>query len=108
MHKPLDQGIMSESSAKNGLSLTSPARYAVHLQGILDPNWADRLGGMQIVNHGLDNPHSDPVTVMTGDVADQAALAGILNTVYMLGLPLLSVTFLGKPDSNGGQGALLE
>jgi hypothetical protein len=96
---------MAESLARNGLSLTSRARYAVHLQGVLDPSWADRLGGMQIVNHGLENSDDVPVTVMTGDVADQAALAGILNTVYMLGLPLLSVTFLGKPQANGGSGA---
>ena len=35
-----------------------------------------------------------PVTVLQGDVVDQAALLGILNLVYDLGLPLLSVQCL--------------
>ncbi|MFN2106849.1 MAG: hypothetical protein ACK2U5_08345 [Candidatus Promineifilaceae bacterium] len=99
---------MTYAAAGKGLSLTSRARYTVQLQGVLDPSWADRLGGMQIVNLGVDGPDSVPVTVMTGDVADQAALAGILNTVYMLGLPLLSVTFLGHPETNCGQAAQLD
>ena len=32
-----------------------------------------------------------PVTTLTGAVADQAALHGLLRRVYALGLPLLSV-----------------
>ena len=93
---------MTHVVAGKGLSITSRARYAVKLQGVLDPSWADRLGGMKIVNLGVDGPGNSPVTILTGDVADQAALAGILNTVYMLGLPLLSVTFLGRPETNYG------
>ncbi len=34
------------------------------------------------------------VTVLTGQLADQAALLGILNQLNMLGLPLLSVELL--------------
>jgi len=34
------------------------------------------------------------VTVMEGRVSDQAELAGILNTLYELHLPLLSVQYL--------------
>jgi hypothetical protein len=38
---------------------------------------------------------SDGTTVLRGDVADQAALHGLLNTLRDLGLPLLSVTQIG-------------
>jgi hypothetical protein len=39
-------------------------------------------------------PPIAPVTVLTGEFRDQAALAGVLNTLYDLGLPLLSVECL--------------
>jgi hypothetical protein len=34
------------------------------------------------------------VTTLVGEMEDQAALAGVLNTLYELHLPLLSVEFL--------------
>jgi 16S rRNA A1518/A1519 N6-dimethyltransferase RsmA/KsgA/DIM1 with predicted DNA glycosylase/AP lyase activity len=41
-------------------------------------------------------PEADSaVTVLQGHVSDQAELAGILNTLYELHLPLLSVQHLG-------------
>lgn len=89
-----------------GLSLNSRALYAIQLQGVLDPNWSDRLGGMEVLNFGAETPDRLPVTTLIGDVADQAALAGVLSTVYMLGLPLLSVTYLGQPNSNNGSAVL--
>jgi hypothetical protein len=38
------------------------------------------------------------LTTLTGVVKDQAALAGILNLVYDLGMPLMSVEYLGSTD----------
>lgn len=40
------------------------------------------------VENGDDGP---PVTTLTGVVADQAALHGLLRRLYSLGLPLISV-----------------
>ncbi|GIK54442.1 MAG: hypothetical protein HND44_05545 [Chloroflexi bacterium] len=37
---------------------------------------------------------SAPVTTLTGRLVDQAALLGVLNSVYSLGMPLLSVDCL--------------
>jgi hypothetical protein len=65
-----------------------PQVYVITLQGELEPSWSDRLGGMTInVHHTLDGP----VTVLTGELVDQAALQGILKAVYDLGLPVVSV-----------------
>jgi len=36
-----------------------------------------------------------PVTTLTGVVADQAALHGLLRRLYLLGLPLISVNWVG-------------
>ena len=34
---------------------------------------------------------ASPTTTLDGELSDQAALAGVLNTIYELHLPLLSV-----------------
>ena len=98
---------MTQGTEKHGLSLNSRARYSIQLQGVLDPNWADRIGGMQVINCGAESRSDTPLTILIGDVLDQAALAGVLSTVYMLGLPLLSVTYLGRPGSSSDSAALL-
>jgi hypothetical protein len=71
------------------LTLSQPATYEICVPGELDPSWSDWAGGMAIavVSKG-DGP---PVTTLTGTVADQAALQGLLRRLYSLGLPLLSV-----------------
>ncbi len=74
------------------LRLYSSASYAIRVQGHLDSAWSDRMGGVAIeVDKGPDGTFE---TVLIGDFQDQAALAGVLNTLYDLGLPLLSVECL--------------
>jgi hypothetical protein len=78
------------------LKLHLPAQYRIQLQGRLDPDWAYAVGGMEIeVN---EHARAGPVTILQGEVADQAALAGVLNLVYTLRLPLISVEWLGDQD----------
>jgi len=71
------------------LTLDLPAVYTIHLQGYLDNSWSDRLSGMSIET--LKDENDYPVTTMSGELLDQAALMGVLNCVYNLGLSLLSV-----------------
>ena len=50
---------------------------------------SDLLGGMTI---SLDTGEADhPVTTLDGELSDQAALAGVLNTLYELHLPVILV-----------------
>ncbi len=68
----------------------SPARrYRILVEGTLDANWSECLGGLTIAVH----PQTDarPITALSGPLADQAALHGVLNTLFMLNLPLLLV-----------------
>ena len=67
----------------------SPGQYRIRVQGFLSAEWSDRLGGLQIVT--LQAEDSDPVTVLSGEIIDQAALLGVLNALYDLRYPLLSV-----------------
>jgi hypothetical protein len=71
------------------LALNQPATYEIRVPGELDPSWSDWAGGMRIrAEREGDAP---PVTTLTGVVADQAALMGLLRRLYSVGLPLLSV-----------------
>jgi hypothetical protein len=55
------------------------------LRGVLDGHWSGWFEGLQVSS---DAPGQ---TLITGPVADQAALHGLLAKVRDLGLPLLSV-----------------
>ena len=71
---------------------SAPGNYRIEVQGALRPGWTDRFGAMRIYS---PPPKASPlVTVLQGHVCDQAELAGILNTLYELHLPLLSVRHL--------------
>ena len=79
--------------ATQGLTYDSTAIYKIRIQGYLHESWSDRMGGVTI--RVESRPDGVPVSVLTGQFQDQAALAGVLNTLYDLGLPLLSVERLG-------------
>jgi hypothetical protein len=64
-------------------------RYDIRLRGHLEARWAAWFDGLT-VSRGPDG-----TTLLSGPVADQAALHGVLNKVRDLGLPLVSVTRVG-------------
>ena len=67
-----------------------PATYRIRVQGNLDADYADRLGGLTITPANPDD--ETPETTLYGLLLDQAAQLGVLNTLYnSLHLPLLSV-----------------
>lgn len=76
-----------------GLTVDSSACYVLRIQGYLDERWSEYMGGVAI--RVQSQPNEPPVTVVTGDFQDQAALAGALSLLYDLGLPLLSVECIG-------------
>ena len=75
-------------------TMQGPAKYRIRVRGHLDANWSDRLGGMRITES--QNPDGDVETILAGRVADQAALSGVLNTLYELHLPVLSAEYLDE------------
>lgn len=72
-----------------------PAAYQIRVQGKVDPDWSDRLAGMTI--RLTAEEACPPVTTLNGELSDQAALAGVLNTLYELHLSILSVLCLSYP-----------
>ena len=59
--------------------------YQIRVQGHLDPGWSEWFEPLTITNaqHGL--------SMLAGELADQAALHGMLIKVRDLGLPLVAV-----------------
>lgn len=82
-------------SAHTTIDFQRPVVYQIRLQGHLGPQWEGWFDGLHIT---LDD---DGHTVLTGPVADQAALYGLLRKVRDLGLPLVSVLLLRR--HSGGQ-----
>ena len=70
------------------------AFYRIRLEGLLDQSWAAEFGDMRIRH--TRRAQKPPMTTIVGEVRDQAALSGLLNLVYNLGYPLISVTYLGE------------
>jgi hypothetical protein len=60
-------------------------QYEIRLKGHLDARWSTWFDGLSFTHA------SDGTTIISGPVADQAALHGLLSKVRDLGLPLLSV-----------------
>ena len=80
---------MQHESMGNSIKVWTPATYRIQAQGCLDKSWSDRLWGMRIKNSS--QPGQAQVTTLVGHLRDQAALFGVLNNLYELHLPILSV-----------------
>lgn len=79
---------------RKSIPFDNPATYQISVQGRIDPTWGDRLEGMTICL--VTTEVNSPITTLVGEVTDQAALVGILDTLYELQLPVLSVKRLGN------------
>ena len=62
-----------------------PVHYQITVEGILHPRWSAWFGGLQLTTDDAGR------TTITGPVADQAALHGLLTKIRDLGLTLLVV-----------------
>jgi hypothetical protein len=66
-----------------------PATYRIDVRGRIPARWCDRLEGMVLTECSTDAEY--PVTTLLGELSDQAALEGVLNTLFALHLPVVSV-----------------
>ena len=72
------------------------ATYQIVVQGHVEKNWHCRLCGMVVT----ESSQKSGVTQSTlrGLIRDQAALHGLLETLYALHLPILEVTKIDSPS----------
>ena len=71
-----------------------PHTYEIKLKGHLRVQWSDWFENMTISYTEEDD------TILTGEIADQAALHGVLKKISNLGLVLLSVTIVIDESKN--------
>ena len=74
---------------------SSSSIYEIRVKGELPESYSVRLGGMQISISQVDK--GKPISTLIGKLRDQSELSGILNTLYELHLPLISVCKLEQP-----------
>ena len=85
--------------------LDRAAIYQITVLGHLDERWSDWFGQMTIAVEREGDGRA--ITTLTGTVADQAALQGMLRALYTLGLPVRSVVCIesgGATQPGSGQG----
>ena len=70
--------------------------YEVRVQGHLDDHWSAWLGELTIIRH------HDGTSTLTGPVADQAQLHGMLTQLRDIGATLLSLNALETSAPRGG------
>jgi hypothetical protein len=90
--KPLTTGardhIMKDTNQPH--ELDQSAAYQIKVQERLDEHWMDWFNGLTITFESEEDGAT--ITTLTGAVADQAVLRGILCKLWDLNLTLISVT----------------
>ena len=66
--------------------------YEIRVEGVLGERWAAWFEGLQVGREGGQ-------TVLSGPLADQAALQGVLARIGDLGMRLVSVRRVGRGES---------
>lgn len=69
-------------------------KYEIRVEGIVDQSWSAWFDGMQIRSERGNR------TTIAGEVADQAALHGLLARVRDLGLTVISVTRVDREQGD--------
>lgn len=70
-----------------GLKYSTPSHYEIVVKSVIPKSFANRFGSMVIKTVNEE----EGTTVLVGELRDQAALAGILNTLYEMHMPIISV-----------------
>jgi hypothetical protein len=74
---------------KRGLGLSQPGNYTIRVAGHLNRKRIYWFSDFSITNDR--DADGTPITILKGQVQDQAMLHGLLARIRDLGLPLLSV-----------------
>jgi hypothetical protein len=77
------------------IALDEPAIYQLQVQGIISQHWLGYFDEMEI---SVEGENGTAVTTLVGQIVDQAALQGMLQKIYTLGLVLLKVERKMKGD----------
>ena len=77
-----------------GREYDRPALYEIRVRGKLDARWSRWFTNLQII------PQPDGECLLTGPIADQAALYGAISRMRDLGLVLIAVRRVPREEGN--------
>lgn len=80
---------MTDLQHLENVKFEASAVYRIRVKGHVDDSLSDLLGGMVITR--AFTAEKQPMTILVGQLKDQAALSGVLNELYEMHLPLLTV-----------------
>ena len=83
---------MTKVEDRKKFSFERPGNYHIRVLGSLEESLSGRLGNFRITTGRLKDQERS-VTDLLGSVRDQAELAGILETLYEMHLPILLVEY---------------
>ena len=84
----MDAYLAAQSNSAHEIEKKKGVAYRITVQGRLDKEGRDQLSNMTIKEDASTDP---PVTTLTGNFPDQAALRDLLNTLYDKGMRLLTL-----------------
>jgi len=83
---------MPQTTNEQKYAFDKPGIYCIRVLGTINESWTERLAGMSIATRNRGG--EGPVTTLVGLLSDQAALSGVLETLYEAHFTLLSVEML--------------
>jgi hypothetical protein len=95
-------GCMNSEEHREKEVLSARGLYQIVLAGMPDHarlNWFAEMG----FKTALSNPDGEKITILTGQVIDQAHLRGILNKFWDLNFEVIQVSRLDYSKNMGGQ-----
>jgi hypothetical protein len=85
----LEREVSENPDILNSITIGAPGNYRIIVGGRVDESWSGCLAGMRITAQ-LDQSLGS-VTALEGRVSDQAELIGVLDSLYDMQHPILSV-----------------
>ena len=96
---PTNMNEMARDKGHQSITIDQPGIYRIKIQGRLSQRLQDRFDEMAIAEE--TNLAGVPLTTLTGQIADQAALHGLVARIRDLGLPLILVELVSPVDPGG-------
>ena len=88
------QDTESENVIKEIPDFDQQACYRIKVRGRLEESWAERFYGLSLdVRKDGENKY---ISTLTGSLSDQAALAGLLSSIYDMHLTIIAVEMVEK------------
>ena len=88
---------MTTQYDKIDYSFKKAAVYRIVVQGDIDTEMSERLWGLQVnIDKGNRNK---AISTLIGQIDDQSALAGILNTLHEMHMTVIAVNMLSEIEN---------